>query len=265
MSSLASFDEVRRLDLGFFVRPAAETGTGQPRVEAVSSYLVVHPEITVIFDTGIGSADPETEAHYQPHRRPLDLACREVGSSIEMIDVVVNSHLHFDHCGANPSLAGRRIVAQSAELDAAHGEQYTFRELIDFNGAIYDRIDGEAEIANGLVVLPTPGHSPGHQSLVIRTRDGTLLVAGQAMDFSAIGLGSGGSCASAYASAHLARRASHELGRPLAVWPDWLDRIEQFDESLSRVVDDKSHSGCDGPGVFVGVGGLLPRLIAPFL
>lgn len=223
MTRISRIDDVRRLDLGYFVRPAAETGTGQPRVEPVYGYFVTHPELTVVFDTGIGAADPETEAHYQPHRRPLDLASAEVGCAVEAIDVVVNSHLHFDHCGANPALPGRRIVVQPAELQAARGKAYTFPELVDFDGAIYDPVDGEAEIADGLVVVPTPGHSPGHQSLLVQARDGTLLVAGQATDF-----------ASEYASAQLARSASQEVGRRLAVWPDWLDRIEQFDPA--RVV-----------------------------
>lgn len=119
---------------------------------------------------------------------------------------------------------------QSTELEAARGANYTFLDLIDFDGATYDCIDGEAEIADGLIVLPTPGHSPGHQSLVVQAQDGTLLVAGQAMDVSTTGRGVPvGGCASAYASAHLARRATRRVGRPLAPWPDWLDRIEQFD------------------------------------
>jgi len=234
VTRLARIDDIRRLDTGFFVRSAVETGTGQPRVEPVYGYLVHHPELNIIFDTGIGAADPETEAYYQPYRRPLDVACRDAGCRVDAIDVVVNSHLHFDHCGANPALAGRRIVVQATELEAAHAENYTFPALIDFDGAIYDRIDGEAEIADDLVALPTPGHSPGHQSLVVCAHDGTLFVAGQAMDFSTTTPGPVGGCASAYTSAHLARRATHELGRPLAPWPDWLDRIEQFDPA--RVV-----------------------------
>jgi len=234
VTGLAHIDDVRRLDLGFFVRPAVETRTGQPRVEPAYGYFVHHPALTVIFDTGIGAADPETEAHYQPHRRPLEVACRDAGCRVDAIDVVVNSHLHFDHCGGNPALPGRRIVVQSAELQAAHGESYTFPGLIDFDRAIYDCVEGEAELADGLVVVPTPGHSPGHQSLVVRAQDGTLLVAGQAMDFSTTSPAPVGGCASAYASAHLARRATDELGRPLAPWPAWLDRIEQFDPA--RVV-----------------------------
>lgn len=232
MTRLAHIGDVRKLDLGFFVHPAVETGTGAPRVEAVYGYLVAYPELIVIFDTGIGAADAETESHYQPHRRRLDLACRDVGWAIDATDVVVvvNSHLHCDHCGGNPVLAGRPIVVQSAELEAAReaSSPYTFPELADFDGAIYDRIDGEAELADGLVVLPTPDHSPGHQSLIVRTQDGTLLVAGQAMDFSTTTPGPVGGCASAYASAHLARRASHQLARPVTPWPDWLDRIEQL-------------------------------------
>jgi N-acyl homoserine lactone hydrolase len=234
VTRLARVDDVHRLDLGYFVRPAAETGTGQPRVEAVYGYLITHPEVTVIFDTGIGVADPETEAHYRPHRRSLDAACRDFGCDMGEIDVVVNSHLHFDHCGANPTLATRRIVVQSTELESTGRAGYTFPELVDFDGATYDRVDGEAEIADGLVVLPTPGHSPGHQSLVVRAEDGTLLMAGQAMDFSTTTSAPVPGEASAYASAHLARRASLEVGPPLAPWPDWLERIEQFDPS--RVV-----------------------------
>ena len=268
MTRLARLEEVYRLDLGFFVRPAAETGTGRPRVEPVYAYVIPHPELTVVYDTGIGAVDPETEVHYQPHRRSLAAACRNVGIALDAIDVVVNSHLHFDHCGANPALAGRRIVVQASELEAARGPQYTFPELVDFTGATYDVVDGEVELADGLVVIPTPGHSPGHQSLAVQADDGTLLVAGQAMDYSDVEdsemseprtgpteiddsrvtearmeatrpadsqvgesapIRPTGGCASAWASAVLARQSFRELGRALAPWPGWFERIERFD------------------------------------
>jgi N-acyl homoserine lactone hydrolase len=48
---------VRRVDFGYFVRPPEETGTGEPRVEPCLGYLVVHPEGTLLFDTGMGG-DP---------------------------------------------------------------------------------------------------------------------------------------------------------------------------------------------------------------
>ena len=229
MTRISRVGDVRRLDLGYFIRPATETGTGHSRVEPVYGYLVVHPELTVIFDTGIGAADPETEEHYRPHRRPLEMACSDVGCSVEAIDMVINSHLHFDHCGANPALPGRRIVVQAAELEAAGAEAYTFSALVDFDGAIYDTVKGEAEVADGLLVVPTPGHSPGHQSLLVQAQDGTLLIAGQATDF-----------ASEYGSAQLARRASLEVGRPVGMWPDWLDRIERFDPARVVFAHDRA-------------------------
>jgi N-acyl homoserine lactone hydrolase len=54
-------DDVRRLDLGTFVRPAEETGTGQPRIEVVYAYVVSTPHGVLLLDTGLGEADEETE------------------------------------------------------------------------------------------------------------------------------------------------------------------------------------------------------------
>jgi hypothetical protein len=65
-------------------------------------------------------------------------------------------------------------------------------------------------------------------------KDGTLLVARQAMDFSTTTSAPVVGDALAYASAHLAHRASRELNRRVALWPEWLKRIEQFDPA--RVV-----------------------------
>ena len=54
-------------------------------------------------------------------------------------------------------------------------------ETIDFPGATYMEVDGEVEPAPGMRIIPTPGHSPGHQSLVMEGPDGVLLLAGQAV------------------------------------------------------------------------------------
>ena len=60
---------VRRVDFGYFVRPAKETGTGASRVEPCLGYLVCHPNGLVLFDTGMGS-HPEVDAHYRPVAGP---------------------------------------------------------------------------------------------------------------------------------------------------------------------------------------------------
>ncbi|TSB32060.1 N-acyl homoserine lactonase family protein, partial [Streptomyces benahoarensis] len=84
---------VRRLDPGYFVRPASETGGPRPRVEPVLAYLVRRPEGLLLFDTGIGAADPGTEAHHRPRRRGLAQALADAGVAPADIALVVNCPL----------------------------------------------------------------------------------------------------------------------------------------------------------------------------
>ena len=210
---------IRRLDLGYFVRPAAEAGGPEPRVDPVLCYLVRHDRGLLLFDTGLGRADQETEAHYRPRRRPLAAALATAGAGLDDICVVVNCHLHFDHCGGNPGLAGRPIMVQAAELAGARQPGYTVPELIDFPGADYRELDGETEIWPGVWLIPTPGHTAGHQSLVVRHGDGTVVLAGQTHDFSA-----------GYGADDLARRAALDGTKPpLPRYQPWLDRLTEFD------------------------------------
>lgn len=210
---------VRRLDLGYFVRPAAETGSGEPRVEPVLAYLVRHEAGLLLFDTGIGAADPGTEAHYRPRRRELASALADAGVRLSDIALVVNCHLHFDHCGGNRLLGGTPILVQRTELAAARQEGYTFGELVDFPGAAYQELTGEAEVWPGVWIVPTPGHTEGHQSLVVRRGDGTVILAGQAHD-----------SASDFTAGHLARQAELDgVEPPLPRYRPWLDRLADFD------------------------------------
>ncbi|WP_436701304.1 N-acyl homoserine lactonase family protein [Nocardioides sp. BYT-33-1] len=213
-------DDVRRIDLGSFVRPAAETGTGRPRVEAVYGYVVRTSAGPLLLDTGLGDAGPEVEEWYRPRRVPVERALGSVGLTAADVAVVVNCHLHFDHVGNNPRFPGTPIVAQRAELATARTvDDYTVPALVDFAGARYEQLDGEAEIAPGVHVVPTPGHVDGHQSVVVVCEDGSVVLAGQAHD-----------TASAFSADVLAARA-RELGHasPLPAPSPWLERLLAFD------------------------------------
>ncbi|MFJ3598541.1 MULTISPECIES: N-acyl homoserine lactonase family protein [unclassified Streptomyces] len=222
---------VHRLGLGSFVRPASETGGPHPRVEPVLAYLVEHERGRILFDTGIGAGDSGAEAHYRPRRRPLGSALAAVGKALEDVDLVVNCHLHFDHIGGNPLLAGVPIVVQETELALARRGGYTIDALVDFPGAVYEELAGEAELWPGVWIVPTPGHTDGHQSLAVRRDDGTVVVlAGQAHDF-----------ASHYASDELARRAALDgVAQPLPPYRRWLDRLAAFDPARVFFAHDSS-------------------------
>lgn len=202
---------VHRVDLGYFVRPAEETGTEHPRVEPTLGYLIDHPIGRVLVDTGMGR-HPEVDAHYRPRRVPLPVALQAAGTKLDEIEYVVNCHLHFDHCGGNPELAGRPVFTQRTELRLARTTEHTIPELVDHPGARYEELDGEAEILPGVVIVPTPGHTAGHQSVVVTRGDGTVVVAGQSHDN-----------ASLFTGDVLSQRAG------VGYHPVWIDRLLAFD------------------------------------
>lgn len=201
---------ITRLHLGSILRPGSETPDGSVRAEGIYAYLVRHGDGLILFDTGIGT-HPDVDSHYRPTRSSLSDALARAGVTASDITMVVNCHLHFDHCGGNPLFAGRPIVVQRSELSTALETEYTIASLVDFAGAAYEQLDGEAEIRPGVWVLPTPGHVPGHQSLCVRLPDGAVVLAGQAHDF-----------ASEFSHDVMARAAQLEY-RP------WLDRLLEFD------------------------------------
>ena len=147
----------------------------------VFAFAVRHPSGLLLYETGIGSGNQFLDDVYGIVNRSIDAALDAHGQRIDDVRLIVNSHLHFDHCGNNARFPGVPIYAQAAERAAVRQPHYTVPEWVDFDGAEYVTIDGDAQVANGVRVMSTPGHSPGHQSLVIDTDDGAVALAGQAI------------------------------------------------------------------------------------
>ena len=219
---------VRRVDFGYFVRPAEESSTGELRVEPCLGYLVDHPGGMLLFDTGMGS-HPEVDAHYRPRRAGLDEALAAVGVQVSDVRIAANCHLHFDHCGGNPLLGAVPVFVQAAELDAARRTpDYTLPELIE--SSRFETVTGDVEVLPRVFLMPTPGHTDGHQSLVIRRSDGAVILAGQSHD-----------TATQYASDQLAWRAYREgHGEPLPEVPQWLDALQRLDPRVIYFAHDRS-------------------------
>jgi N-acyl homoserine lactone hydrolase len=133
-----------------------------------------------MFDTGIGFDHAEVEAAYKPGGTPLLECLRARGVMVADIHTIVNSHLHFDHCGQNNSLPSVPAVVQKAELGAARQPDYTVNAWVFFPTANYKVISGDFDLEEGITVVSTPGHTPGHQSLFIQSLGTSVLLAGQA-------------------------------------------------------------------------------------
>ena len=219
---------VRRIDFGYFVRPAEETGTGAARVEPCLGYVVGHPQGMILFDTGMG-AHPGVDARYRPRRIGLRKALRVIGAEIADIGLAANCHLHFDHCGGNPALGSIPVFVQAAELDAARRTpDYTLPELIE--GSRFEPITGQVELLPGVLLMPTPGHTDGHQSLIVRRPDGVVIVAGQSHD-----------TAAQYAADQLAWRAHRDAhGEPLPDIPNWISALQQLNPRMVYFAHDRS-------------------------
>ena len=151
------------------------------RVGVVVGYAVRHEGGILLFDTGFGFGNAELEAAYHPVGRPIGEVLAAAGIEIGDITAVVNCHLHADHAGQNAAFPGSPIYVQPVEWKLAHTTDHTILEWIDFPGARYEQIAGDHEVAPGIRVVATPGHTAGHQSLVVDGSDGPIVLAGQAL------------------------------------------------------------------------------------
>jgi glyoxylase-like metal-dependent hydrolase (beta-lactamase superfamily II) len=157
-------------------------GSGMMRYP-VPGYAVVHERGVVVFDTGLHDALMSSSDElgaladvFTIELTPADLVesrLAEHGVEIGAVTHVVNSHLHFDHCGRNGPLAHATTLVQRAEWDAAQRPgrtTYVGVPMDEIAAARIELLDGAHDVfGDGTVVcVPTPGHTAGHQSLLVR-------------------------------------------------------------------------------------------------
>jgi N-acyl homoserine lactone hydrolase len=156
--------EVKRLHLA---QLQGVDGTPWP----VHGFVVTHPGGAVLVDTGVGGPDKLLSDWRVVNRSAAD-ALADLDMTPGDIDLVINTHLHFDHCGQNAVFRHAAHYVQRAELDRAERESRALYDWFDFMNARFELLDGDAEILPGLSVIATPGHTTGHQSVVVEAGDG---------------------------------------------------------------------------------------------
>ena len=158
-------------------------------LQALNCLVVETPAGRVLVETGIGERLPEKTREMRRYEgTPIVAAMEAAGFEPASIDVVVMSHLHFDHAGGlmraesgGKAFPRARIVAQQAEWAIALSDnsrvvasydQLELRLVQRWGEA--GMVDGDVEVLPGVSVIRTGGHSKGHQAIVIRGTNGTL-------------------------------------------------------------------------------------------
>ena len=162
---------------------------------ALRCLLVETPDALVLIDNGVGNKEDEKfrgiygiENEGTPTR--LEDAIRDAGFSPDDVAYVIDTHLHFDHAGGNTfrddegevrvAFPRARYIVRRGEWEYAHSRNERIRasylphnfEPVERAGRL-ELIDGEPEIVPGVTLLHTPGHTPHHQSVLLRSEGET--------------------------------------------------------------------------------------------
>ena len=192
-------------------------------------YLVRTEGMTTLVDTGFGPSWT-VAAQWAGVAGNLPAELAEAGVSPMDLTHVLITHLHLDHIGwtvsgpddGTPTFPNARYLI-------GRGDWEGFRELGDEDdraafdqqaqplaeAGVLDLVDGERRLAEGLTVVPTPGHTPGHQSLLVEAGDRTALLSGDLTNHPV-------------QATEPQWRSSGDQDPPLAAWTrrQWLDRLE---------------------------------------
>ena len=139
----------------------------------VHGFVVTHPGGAVLVDTGVGGPQEWLDDWRVVNRSVAD-ALAGLDMSPADIGLVINTHLHFDHCGQNAVFRHAPCYVQRAELSRAQRESPELCDWLGFAGARFELLDGDAEVLPGLEVIATPGHTTGHQCVLVRGEQGAF-------------------------------------------------------------------------------------------
>jgi N-acyl homoserine lactone hydrolase len=183
----------------------------------VHGFVIKHPRAgAILVDTGVGWPTELLKEWKVVNRHVAD-ALAEHDLSPADVSIVINTHLHFDHCGQNAVFKHAPFYVQRSELERARLVKAITSEWFDFAGARFELLDGDGEVADGVRVLATPGHTVGHQSVLVDTPAGGAVMIGDA----------------AYTAEIFRDRDHADLTR----WRGQYDDRDAWSESLGRLHD----------------------------
>lgn len=126
----------------------------------------------ILVDTGISGQDMKRYLFgnvYEDYQS-IEEALEKRGTNPGRIKIIIQTHLHYDHCGNNRLFPNAKVVVQARELEFARNPHPVFRGSYNpsfFESSDFEIVDGEKEIVPGIGVVPVPGHSPGAQAVLV--------------------------------------------------------------------------------------------------
>jgi len=171
---------------------------------ALNSILIKTAKELILVETGIGGdLDPKFYDYYSVERQPgLVLSLEKLGYQSEDIDFVINTHLHFDHCGGNtcknekgedvPTFPKARYIIQKGEWEyALHPSERDKPSYLEQNflplekHGLLQSVDGNKEISEGVEVIVVPGHTSRHQCVKVSSGEKVFFFLGDLVPTSA--------------------------------------------------------------------------------
>ena len=137
----------------------------------------------ILVDTGVSQSGIQKYLHGQPyeHIRSFIEALSLAGITAEDVDIVIQTHLHFDHCGHTALCKKAKVIVQEAELKFAYSPHALFSGSYNtgfLKGLRLQAVTGDCQILPGINVILVPGHSPGTQAVAVETKDGIAIISG---------------------------------------------------------------------------------------
>jgi N-acyl homoserine lactone hydrolase len=164
--------EIQRLDLGYLYVDDSRW--------PVHGFVILHEQLgAVLVDTGCGGPD-DLIREYRVASRGVADALGAHGLAPIDVRMVINTHLHFDHCGQNVAFEHAPLLVQRSEYERIFRERDEVTDWIEASGMRFELVDGDIALADDLRLLRTPGHTSGHQSVIATTESGTELFIGDA-------------------------------------------------------------------------------------
>ena len=165
-------------------------GAGQIITHPVFAFLIEGDGRKLLVDTGMSDTQQSVTYHHagrQEQGQAIHEQLGTLGIGADEIDTIIFTHLHWDHCYNVKRFPGARLVVSAVEYNFARDPIPPYWASYEhqncgleppWQGCEFDLVTGDAVIADGISVFPTPGHSPGHQAVSVRTQAGNIVVAG---------------------------------------------------------------------------------------